>query len=371
MSALTKQNSRRLITLLRSTGPMTRVDIASALNVRPSTVTRLVSELLDGGILTEEPDPARRGRRGYPSKLVKLEAGGLLSAGVFVDPDRLFTCIADSHGKILAEASRPIRDRHFQVVFGEASQMMRTHLARLKLAPDDLLGCGVSYTGQHTNQPGKVMRTAYLADWPEIDARTDLAPFFDMPVHQLNDAKTACLAELLFGVCKPIRNFCYIWLSHGIGGAAVINQNLYLGRDKVAAEFGGLFPKSAPRPSGQDLLNTLVGTGYVVERLEDISPEVLSGPVVEAWVNRAIEQLRWLSLIIMRTFAPDAIVIGGRLSEPIMDRICAALSAVNSLGEDYAIDQPTFLRAALDSKPQLGAAALPFYFETNTALNDP
>lgn len=369
MTALAKQSSRRLITLLRSAGPMARVDIASALNVRPSTVTRLVNELLDGGILTEEPDPTRSGRRGYPSKLVKLKAGGLLSAGVFVDPDRLFTGIADSHGNLLAEDSRPIRDRNFQTVFGDASQMVAAQMARLKLDPGDFLGCGISYPGQHTNRPGKVLRTTYLADWPDIDARTDLAPFFGMPVHQLNDAKSACLAELLFGVCKPIRNFCYVWLSHGIGGAAVINQNLYLGRDMVSAEFGGLFPKSAPRPSGQDLLSTLARTGYQVERLEDIAPEILAGPVVADWVARAIDQLRWLSLVIMRTYAPDAIVIGGRLADPIMDRICEALSAITSLGEDYALEPPAFLRATLDRKPQLGAAALPVYFETNTALN--
>lgn len=370
MDAITKPSARRLITLLRSEGPMSRVQIASALNVQPSTVTRLVNELFEQGILSEEQDPERSGRRGYPSKLLKLRADGLLSAGVFVDPDTLFTCIVDLHGTLLSEETKSIVDRNFQTVLGDAGRMVTSQMARLNLEPGDFIGCGISYPGQHTNKPGKVLRTTYLAEWPDIDARTDLEPFFGMPVHQLNDAKSACLAELLFGACKPIRNFCYIWLSYGIGGGAVINQSLYLGRDMIAAEFGGLFPKSLPRPSGQDLLDTLARAGLPSARLEDIPPAVLAGPVVRDWVDRAIDQLRWLSLVIMRTFAPEAIVIGGRLADPILNQICSRLSAMDSLGEDFAIQPPTFLRALSDRKPQLGAAALPVYFGTNSALRD-
>lgn len=368
MNAITKQSARRLVTLLRSEGPMSRVQIASALSVQPSTVTRLVNELFEQGILLQEADPDRSGLRGYPSKLIKLRADSLLSVGVFVDPDTLFTCTVDGHGKLLSEDSKSISDRNFQAVLGDAGRMVAQQMADLGLDSSNFIGCGISYPGQHTSKPGKVLRTTYLSEWPDIDARTDLEPFFGMPVHQLNDAKSACLAELLFGACRPIRNFCYIWLSYGIGGGAVIDQSLYLGRDLTAAEYGGLFPKSQPRPSGQDLLDTLAKEGIPVARLEDIPADVLAGPVVRAWVDRAIQQLRWLSLVISRSFAPDAIVIGGRLADPILNRICAELAAMKTLGEDFAVQPPTFLRAITDKKPQLGAAALPVYFGTNSAL---
>ena len=368
MSAIIKNSARRLVTLLRSEGPLSRYEIASALNVQPSTVSRLVHELLEQDILAEKIDPDRSGRRGFPSKLVTLRPNSLLSAGVFVDPDVLFTCIVDSHGKLLSEETKSIVDRNFTTVLGDAGRMVARQRAALGLEASEFIGCGISYPGQHTNKPGKVLRTTYLSEWPDIDARTDLEPFFGMPVHQLNDAKSACLAELLFGACGPIRNFCYIWLSYGIGGAVVINQSLYLGRNLASAEFGGLFPKSQPRPSGQDLLDTLARAGQPTARLEDIPSDILQGPVVTAWVDRAIVQLRWLSLVIARTFAPDAIVIGGRLADPILNRICAELAGPVPLGEDFVLQPPGFLRAISDKKPQLGAAALPVYFSTNSAL---
>lgn len=364
MAPVIRSSARRLVTILRSAGPMSRSRIAMALNVQPSTVTRLVKEMLDQGILSEISDPDRHGRRGFPSKLVTLRPDSLLSAGVFVDPDTLFTCIVDSHGKLLSEETKSIIDRNFTTVLGDAGRMVARQREALGLEASDFIGCGISYPGQHTNKPGKVLRTTYLSEWPDIDARTDLEPFFGMPVHQLNDAKSAGLAELLFGACKPVRNFCYIWLSYGIGGAAVINRNLYLGANMASAEFGGLFPKSQPRPSGQDLLDTLRRAGQPSARLEDIPPEVLQGPVVQAWVDRAVTQLRWLSLVIARTYAPDVIVIGGRLADPILNRICADLSGPTPLGEDFALDPPRFLRATSDKKPQLGAASLPLYFAT-------
>ncbi|MCF8516668.1 MAG: ROK family transcriptional regulator [Rhodobacteraceae bacterium] len=368
MGPVIRNSARRLVTLLRSEGPMSRFQIASLLNVQPSTVTRLVQEMLEQGILAEEADPAREPRRGFPSKLIALRPDSLLSAGVFVDPDMLFTCIVDSHGNLLSEETKSILDRNFTTVLGDAGRMVERQRLALGLKASDFIGCGISYPGQHTNKPGKVLRTNYLSEWPDIDARTDLEPFFGMPVHQLNDAKSAGLAELLFGACKPIRNFCYIWLSYGIGGASIINQNLYLGANLASAEFGGLFPKSQPRPSGQDLLDTLRLAGLPSARLEDIPAEVLNGPVVAEWVDRAIGQIRWLSLVIARTFAPDAIVIGGRLADPILDRICTELAGPTPLGEDFALEPPKFLRATSDKKPQLGAAALPIYSATVSVL---
>ncbi len=340
---------------------MTRTQIAARLNVTPSTVTRLASVMLDEELIEEIPDPDRIGRQGFPSKLLRLKPRSLISAGVFIDPDRILTCIADAAGHFLSERHGSITERGFEAVLGQAGQALRDQVQALNMEPDDLLGCGVSYPGQHTHEPGRVFKTSQLAHWPTIDVRRDLKPFFDMPVFQINDAKAACLAELQFGACQSVPNFCYIWLSYGIGGAAVVDRSLYLGFNDTAAEFGGLFPKSRPRPSGQDLLDTLAEVGIYVARLEDIPARVLALPVVAEWRERAIEQLRWLCLAIARTFAPEAIVIGGSLAETTLDEIHHGLQSGASLGEDFEISAPAILRATTDTRPHLGAAALPLY----------
>lgn len=360
-----KLNTKRIITLIRSNGSMSRARITEKLGVTPSTVTRLTNQMLEDGLLSEVPDPSRAGQKGFPSKLLVLRAGSLLSAGVFIDPDRVQTGIADAQGHILSEEIFPMDSQGFNAVLSKASSALDRQIGGLGKVSSDFIGCGISYPGQHTHEPGRVIKTAQLAHWPTIDVRRDLAPFFDMPVFQINDAKAACLAELQYGACRSFRNFCYIWLSYGIGGAAVVDQNLYLGQHGMAAEYGGLFPKSKPRPSGQDLLDTLHAAGFDYQHLEGIPADMYAHPVVRRWVERATTQLQWLCMVIARMYGPEAIVIGGSLSKPLIDEIVQRLCKVEKLGEDFEIAPPEIIRATTDDRPHLGAAALPLYRSTN------
>jgi predicted NBD/HSP70 family sugar kinase len=243
----------------------------------------------------------------------------------------------------------------------EAGRLVRDLVTRTGVDARRLCGCGVSYPGQYSEDPTRVMRIRQFEGWPAINVVRDLEPYFGMPVHHMNDAKAACLAELHHGAARDLRTFCYIWLSYGIGGAAVIDQRPFLGRNNGAAEWGGLFPKSRPRPSGQDLLDTMAAEGVPIARLSDFGPQHLELDVVRRWRDHAAEQVRWLSLVIARTFAPEAIVIGGTLHPALIDGFIEKIASRPSLGEDFFVAPPGFLRATRDNLPQLGAAALPIH----------
>ena len=355
---LQKFNARRIIVIIRMHGALSRLQLTQMLEVTPPTVTRLVNQMLDAGLLAEFPDPEKRGQKGFPAKLLTFVSGSLVTAGVFFDPDRIFTCIADFDGKPLSEEEIPITERSFDAILGQASQSINDQIKTLNLDAARIMGCGVSYPGQHTEEPGRILKTKQFANWPNVDVLNDLQPFFNFPVYQINDAKAACLGEMLYGICKPYQNFCYVWLSYGIGGAAVINQNLYLGNNLAAAEFGGLFPKSKKRPSGQHLLDTLRDSGHELKRLDNITDWHLEQPEAREWIDEATHQLQWLSLVIARTFSPEAIVFGGTLNTRLIDEIHARIASTKHLGEDFLISPPNILRATTDAKPQLGAAAL-------------
>jgi len=360
-------NARRIISTLRARGPQSRAHLARLLDITPSTVTRLTSVLIDDGLLCESPDSARNGQKGFPAKLLKIEAGGLYSAGVYVDPDRIMTCVSDLSGKVLSHETVPVPDRSFVAIMTAAGESVLRQIETLRIDPAKVAGCGVSYPGQYSEDPTRVMRIRQFRDWPSINIERDLSPYFGMPVQHMNDGKVACLAELYHGACTDVRNFCHIWLSYGIGGAAVVDQRPYLGRNNGAAEWGGLFPKTKPRPSGQDLLDLLAREGMPLDHLNDIDDTHLALPVVDAWRRRAAKQIQWLCLVIARTYAPDAIVIGGTLHPKLISGFLERIEAAPRLGEDFLISPPRLLRAARDNLPQLGAAALPIHHLMNPA----
>ncbi|MBL4787055.1 MAG: ROK family transcriptional regulator [Cohaesibacteraceae bacterium] len=354
-------NERRIIGALRSEGMQNRARLSSLLGVTPPTITRLVSCLIDKRLLCEQEDPSQEKRIGYPSKLLQLEPSGLYTAGAFFDPDHIYTCVCDLAGTPLASEIIEISDRSFDGIMTMTGESVRKHIAASGIDDSRIAGVGVSYPGHFTTDPNRVFRIKQFADWPSVNIETDLAPYFDYPVSHMSYAKAASLAEFYYGASRTDRSSCLIWLSYGIGGAAIIDQRLYLGQNKDAAEFGGIFPKSAPRPSGQNLMDTLREADEKLTRLDDIDDSWLERPAMQNWMIRSCEQLRWLCLIIARTFDPEAIVIGGILPPAVIDYFVREIGDGESLGEDFMVTPPLIKRATKDTEPHLGAAALPVY----------
>lgn len=360
-------NGRRIISAIRTHGPQSRADLARRLDIKPSTVTRLTGPMVGEGLLAEAPDPKREGQKGYPARLLSIHPEGVFTAGVYIDPDRIMTCVSDLAGNAIEVEEAPVPDRSFVRLMTEAGASVTRIIDRAGIDRSRIAGCGVSYPGQYSADPTQVMQIRQFKDWPRVNVERDLTPYFGMPVRHMNDAKAACMAELYHGACRSLSNFCHIWLSYGIGGAAVVDQRPYLGRNNLAAEWGGLFPKSQPRPSGQDLLDVLSGEGIVLDRLSDLDDSHLALPVVQQWRSRAAEQLRWLCLVIARTFAPDAIVVGGTLHPRLIEDMLDMIRNADRLGEDYFVSAPRILRAEQDRLPQIGAAALPIHEIFNPA----
>ncbi|MDE0783172.1 MAG: ROK family transcriptional regulator [Planktomarina sp.] len=359
-------NSRRIMASIRASGSQSRADLARSLGVNPATVTRLTTTMVNDGLLTEKVDPRRQGLKGYPAKILKIEPTGLYSAGVYLDPDRIRTCVINAAGEIMANDELALPDQSFQSVMSAAAKSVKEQINDLELDQNRVAGCGVSYPGQYTEDSLRVQRIQQFKDWPNVSIEQDLLkPYFGMPVKHTNDAKAACLAELYHGVCTDVEDFCYIWLSYGIGGGAVIGGNLHLGRVKGAGEWGGLFPKSNSRPSGQDLFDTLKEACVPIGKLNDIGLEHLKMPIVHSWRERAAKQIQWLCLVIARTFDPKTIVIGGTLHPQILDGLVKHMVQVSLLGDDYQHSLPNIVRASRDDLPELGAAALPIHDVTN------
>lgn len=74
--------------------------------------------------------------------------------------------------------------------------------------------------------------------WKEVDLRTYFHKMFKMEVEVDNDANCAGLAEIQFGHGKKFSNFIFLTLGTGIGGAIVLNGQLYRGEQNGAGEFG-------------------------------------------------------------------------------------------------------------------------------------
>lgn len=120
----------------------------------------------------------------------------------------------------------------------------------------NISGIGISSIGPLDLKKGRIMKSP---NFP-FEFTSLLLPLknkFSLPVLLLNDGRAAVLGERYFGVGKNSENLVYITISSGIGGGAIVNGNLLLGKDGNAGEIGHMnidtkydFPCSCGRGFG-------------------------------------------------------------------------------------------------------------------------
>ncbi len=102
---------------------------------------------------------------------------------------------------------------------------------------DRVKGLGVGSIGPLDYRRGTLLNPANLP-LGEIPLGESLRDEFNLPVYVLNDCTVAALGEKVFGSGIDCNNLFYVTLSSGIGGGAIVDGNLLIGKDGNAVEIG-------------------------------------------------------------------------------------------------------------------------------------
>lgn len=92
--------------------------------------------------------------------------------------------------------------------------------------------------------PASIDNNKKIFDTPNIDGLSEISLVEELneqtgkKIDIINDANAAAIAELNLGIGKNLDNFLMFTLGTGIGGAIVINKNLFKGDYGTAGEFG-------------------------------------------------------------------------------------------------------------------------------------
>ncbi|HSM26201.1 MAG TPA: ROK family protein, partial [Anaerolineaceae bacterium] len=85
---------------------------------------------------------------------------------------------------------------------------------------------------------GIVYEAPNIPGWNNYPLQKLLEDVFHVPVFLGNDANMGALGEWKFGAGIGHSNLLYLTISTGIGGGAIIDNNLLLGQKGLAGEFG-------------------------------------------------------------------------------------------------------------------------------------
>lgn len=190
------------------------------------------------------------------------------------------------------------------------------------VATDSVEGVTISSPGavdSGTGIIGGISAVPYIHHFP---IKAEWESLFGVPVSVENDANCAALAEVWLGAARDVQNALFIVIGSGIGGAVIVNRQLFKGKNLFGGEFGYML---------LDAENTLSRLGSPVQVAErygkamEMSDGVVDGkylfakaeegePMAVAYVDGMIDALARGIYNLSVSFNPDRVIIGGGIS---------------------------------------------------------
>jgi predicted NBD/HSP70 family sugar kinase len=226
-------NRRIVLNIIRRNPPMSRADLARRSGMQRSTVSAIVSQLIEEAWLTEGAiGPSVRGRR--PRFLhLNVERAGILA--VDLRPETTWVALSGIDARFVMQTTWPTPRK--PALFAET--LARTLDACRKAHR------GIVCEGMGVAVPGRVDDSGRLAfapnlGWGEIDLRHLLETAVGLPTVVENAASACALAELWFGRHpEHVRHLAAVTVSEGIGVGLLLNGQLVRGAGRgMAGEFG-------------------------------------------------------------------------------------------------------------------------------------
>ena len=150
--------------------------------------------------------------------------------------------------------------------------------------------------------------------------------FLNIPVHVVNDAHAALLAESRFGVAKGQKNVVMLTLGTGVGGGVLIDGKLYQGNFQKAGSLGHITVDAESNQSitGQPgSLENAIGNATIEKRsmgrftsTYQLLESVKQGDYFAQWVwLSSVQRLAVGVSALMNCFSPDLVVLGGGITQ--------------------------------------------------------
>ncbi len=327
---------------LQEGAPLSRVQLARLTGLNKTTVSSLIEELLERGLVHQIGLDTSGG--GRPATLFELNPQAGCIIGVELGVDFISAILTDFVGQILWRCQQETDST-------EPQEAIITHALRLvdkaqsvsQSCGARLLGLGLALPGMVDVQNGVLLFSPNL-QWRNVALGQIFAEHIQGPVFVDNDATAAALGEHLFGAARQAHNFIFLIAGVGLGSGLFLNGDLYRGVGGIAGEIGHTsvtMDRSRPCRCGNrgcwetfgnqySLIERVralleVGRNSLIPRLMAEQKAPLSLPLVaqaaDASDTVALEALAETGAIIgagvanlINIFNPEMVVIGGAMS---------------------------------------------------------
>jgi predicted NBD/HSP70 family sugar kinase len=247
-----RSNLALVLRHLRDAGPRSRARIAVETGLNRGTVSSLVAELIDRG-LVREGDVERGGSVGRPGQTVELDGRNIGGIGVEINVDYVTAIVLDLANTPVFEhrVALDVQALPPETVLDAVTELAGQALTECEQRQVTAVGLTLAVPALVDRDEGVVAFAPNL-HWTGVKAVEGLChrlgvpgpgvwgspPGGQLPIRVDNDANLAALAEFAMGSRAGTPHLVYLTGETGVGGGVMVDGRLLRGAEGFSGEIG-------------------------------------------------------------------------------------------------------------------------------------
>ena len=324
---LRRENRAVVLWSLHLSQSRSRQELSTATGLSAGSVTNVVRELIDEGIVIETGLAESDG--GRPRAMLGMNPGYGYVIGVDIGETRTRVGLFDLTMTERAKVEYPLdrsAEHDVDVVVRQTVSGLNTVLRDSGIDRNAVLGVGVGVPGIIEQGP-EVLVHSQTYGWDAVPLERLLRAHTELPLRFDNGAKTMGQAELWFGAGKGARNAVVILIGSGVGASLISGGATYQGATSSAAEFGHVIVVVGGRKcrcGSTGCLEAYAGAEAILERygrpmavddqelaLAELIDAAGTSPLAAAILSETAEYLGAGIGTLINLFNPERVVLGG------------------------------------------------------------
>lgn len=365
-SSLRELNRSRIVDAVKQFGGLTQIELAGATGLSAATVSNIVKELTQLGVLNTTQS-IRSGRRAQHVTLARTP--GIVAAVQF-GLRSMRVALADTTGTIVTESSQPLgADHRADAGLDRVALLIADMLELVDADTTELRGLTVAIPAPVNLHTGVISSPGILRGWDNVPVAQVMSERINKPVWVANSSNLGALGELRKGAATGVTNALYIQAGQRIGAGLIVNGQVYTGANGSAGEIGhmtvnadGAICRCGNRgcleiEAGATILLDSLRVSHGVLTLKDMLRLASEGDLGSIRViSDAGRKIGLAAANLGNVFNPERIIVGGELAQTgttLLDPIRETVSRYSLPGVADALQ---IVRGSLGSEAEIVGA---------------
>ncbi|WP_314784594.1 ROK family transcriptional regulator [Capnocytophaga ochracea] len=215
-------------------GDDTLADLGKELNFSVPTVTKMVGELIEDGIVMDFGKMETPG--GRRPNIYGLNQSSGYFIGVDISQKRVHIGLINFKGDLIDEQMDiSFEEAHPHERFERLCEIIEDFMSHTVVPKDKILSIGINISGRVNPQTGHSYSFFYFDERPITEIFEEK---LGIDVSIDNDSRAMAYGEYIKGRVQAEKNIIYVNVGWGLGLGIIVNGQLYYGKSGFSGEFG-------------------------------------------------------------------------------------------------------------------------------------